>query len=157
MPLFLVIRKHIKEGFFPENTNNPSENELLMDLKSYPQVYLLRSLDDAEKVAEFFFHSPNVPKVGGSYGLIAEVKVEFTDVPISELLDVATIYNNWVDSQKLGYIKKEDTGVTHQCIIASSTQIKSISQTFIPPNASAYNPNLKNTDFTHSPSKCLIL
>lgn len=157
MSLFVVIRKSIKDGFFPSNTKNPTKKELLTDLKSYPQVYLLHSLDDAKKVAELFFHAPREPKVGGSYGLIAEVTAEFSEIPVAIKVDAAKMHNNWVNSQKLGYVKKENTGINCQCIIISPAQVKSISHTFIPENAQAYNSNLQDKDFTNIPSKCIVM
>lgn len=157
MPLYVVIRKSTNAGFFPENTKNPSESELLDDLETYPQVYVLKSLDDAYQVAELFFHAPNLPKVGGSYGLIAEVAVEFEDFPVSSSVNAATVYNNWVDSQTLKYVKKENSGIDYECISVSPSQIKSIFQTFIPEKAIAYNPKLQSTDFRSQPSRCLVM
>lgn len=157
MSFFIIIQKSLKSGFLPTNTKNPSANELLNDLKPYSEIYLLNSLEDAKKVAELFFHAPIVPKVGGAYGLIAEVKVEFTDIPTLHTTDASLIYNNWVDSQHLKYFKKEDQGNNYQCVIVSPAQIKSISQTFIPDNAKAFNFNLEDTQFLERPSRCLIL
>ncbi|MDR3501286.1 MAG: hypothetical protein P4L79_01725 [Legionella sp.] len=148
MPFFTVIRKRIKEGFIPEDTANPTQKELLNDLKTYPQVYLFTSLADAQKVAETFFHSPHVPKVGGSYGLVAEVTATFANMPEQTQVDDSVLFNNWVDSQILSYSKREVSGRTYSCIITSQKQIASILMSYIPEMAKNHNPNLQDTDFT---------
>ncbi|MFA6302893.1 MAG: hypothetical protein WC627_07145 [Legionella sp.] len=157
MSFFIVIRKSIKEGYFPTNTKNPSQEELLNNLKSYPKVFLLTTLEDANRVAELFFHAPQAPKVGGSYGLVAEVTATFTDIPQSAQIDGSVIYNNWVDSQHLGYTKNEDSNISYSCIVVSPEQIKSIVNSHIPQSAKTHNPNLQDTDFTTPQSTCSIM
>lgn len=157
MSFYIVIEKPIKDGFFPTNTKNPSSEELLKDLSSYPKVYLFKSLEDATKAAQLFFKAPREPKTGGGYGLVAEVKVEFTDIPVTQEVDASLIYNNWVASEYSKLPKKEVMDVSYQCITVSPKQITSIVKTFIPDSAKTFNSNLQDTDFTHQPSGCLIM
>lgn len=159
MPFFTVLRKRIKDGFFPEDTANPTQEELLRDLKTYPQIYLFTSLEKAQEAAKKFFHSPQVPKVGGFYGLVAEVTATFSDLPEAAAVDDSVLFNNWVDSQKLNYSKKEISGCVYSCVIISQTQITSILRTYIPEMAKNHNPNLQDTDFTEEakPSLCNVM
>ncbi|MFJ1267108.1 hypothetical protein ACD661_00895 [Legionella lytica] len=155
---FTVIRKHIKTSFIPEDTANPTQNELLNDIKTYPKVYLFTSLEEAQDLAKTFFHSPHVPKVAGHYGLVAEVTATFTDMPEKAEIDDSVQYNNWVDSQKLNYSKRELSGHTSSCVLIFPEQITSILRSYIPEMAKNHNPNLQDTDFTEvKPSLCKVM
>lgn len=156
MSFYVVLRKPINTGIIFGLANNPSQKELMKDIINLPKVYLLTSLEDAEKVANYFFHSPVMPKVFGKYGLIAEVKVTFDNLPNTTEIDNSEIFNNWVDSQRSNYNKMQPTGDTCSSIIVSSEQIISISQTIIPDEAKTYNPNLEDTNFESNP-KCIIM
>lgn len=146
MSFFIVIRKQIKEGMLiPTNTKNPSKEELLNNLQSYPKIYLLSSLGAAKNVAELFFNAPMLPKTGGSYGLIAQVEATFTNE--SEMTNASEIYNNWVATQTLGYIKKEESDASYPCYVVSPKQVESILNSYIPENAKAFNSNLQDTEF----------
>lgn len=157
MSLFIIITKPIK-GFFSSNVQNPTKEELLKDLESYPQVYMFRTLDEAKQIAEIFYEAPKPgPRVKGFYGLVAEVTVELTDMPVLTSVDTATIYNNWVNSQKHRYVKMKESGIHHACMVTQPSAIKSISHTYIPEGATVYNSNLQDSDFTHRPSRCLVM
>lgn len=157
MSFFVVIRKPIKDSLLQNNVKNPSQEELLKDLQSYPHVFLLSSLDDANKVAEIFFQSPQKNRISGSYGLVAEVTAIFTRAPIWIQVDGSAFYNNWVHSQKTSYDRKAACETTYPCVLISPKEVESILSSHIPRNAKAYNAKLRSTDFTSVEHQCVLL
>ncbi len=150
MPFFTIIRKPIKSGVIPIHTQHPSHEQLVKDLESYSQIYIFHSLADAKKVAPLFFLQPREPKVGGWYGLIAEVEIVDTK-PEMLLCDASLVYNNWAQNHakkhRTLYLEAENAGIDCHCSIIQPINIKSITRTFIPDEAKASNPNLHDTDF----------
>lgn len=69
-------------------------------------------------------------------------------MPEKTEVDDSAQYNNWVDSQKLNYSKRDASGHTCSCIIVSPEQITSVLKSYIPEMAKKHNPNLQDTDFT---------
>lgn len=158
MSFYIIIRRQIVDGFYVSSINsNPSVAALLNDIKSYPKIYVFTSLEDARIASQFFFNERLSPRDSGSYGLIAEVTMTSTGIPETSQIDEATLYNNWVDSQKLKYTKRESQGFEFSCITVSHEQIKSISHTYIPDDAKAYNGFLRDMDYTNASPACCIL
>jgi hypothetical protein len=143
---YIVLRKPTNSGFFYRNVNNPTSKDIQYDLTRYDKIYVLNTFESAQRIAELFFHQPRRPKVGGSYGLIVEVGIEFDDMPFKIDVTEDKIFNNRVQTQKLSYGVK--ASAIHPCIVITPKQIKSIKKTYILDNVKTFNQYLQDTDFT---------
>lgn len=157
MSLFIVLRKSMANdtGY----AISPTLEEIQLNMNAYQQLHVFTSREEANRVAEIFFHSNEYyPKVAGSYGLIVEVSVEIDELLEMTTVSTAEIYNNWIASQRANYRAHEANEDRVSCMIVSPSQISSIKRIFIPEAVNIENSSLKDVDFTQiQPKSCLLM